>query len=489
MIPLLISLLPIGNTGDLAPHGFGVENTYTITSVMELLEPADPAVMTDAYQDAVLIGRSGGVAKVSVTYFPMNDAVRQKRLNMYASKATDLHRYLASTTTCNWDAQTRKTLLLGLAKAGIVPPPTPTVEYVQKVADWAMNNSRFDGDPNAMPVDWYVSFRNHKPWVDPRLRHDFEAAKGKDVSDASAFGHQLFGNQMIANACHGACTSSSVYLATVFRALGVPTRILYFVPPCDGNDATQLSMLRKAITNHVINDIVLSGVAGATGFANHMFNEVWVEGRWRRLNYNRLDQEVADRNYLGLLTHISTCADIEESHLAESWATRSAEWPNVASRLSSVNPYRLIAVSDHWGKNAKKDNPEVASLKTGTVIKVAWRDTPDFKAMLFGNPAPENVDLFIFTKEWLPTRNYIQMREFIQGASHTFELRAPGQPPVRVEYAGLNVNTSDERCYGFRVALDDRVKLRQGISYGMTPIQAGSLNRWVVPPDIEVRVP
>lgn len=487
MIALAFALLTLGNP--LAPHGLGVENTYTITSVMDVLPPADPAVMTDAYQDTVVIGRKGDLIRVSVTYFPMDDAVRQQRLRRYASQPSDLSRYLASTTTCNWDADTHNELVAELRRAGIAPSAAPTANYVQRVAAWAMESSRFDGNPSAMPPDWFVSFKNHRPSVAPELRHDFDTAKGKGVSDAAVFAHQLFGKQMIAGHCHGACTSSAIYLATIFRALGVPARILYFIPPCDGNDDSQVSMLRKAITNHRLNDVVISGASGATGFANHMFDEVWVEGRWRRLSYDRMDQEIADRNYLGLLTHIATYADIEESHLAETWGKRSTEWPNVTPKLSSVNPYRLVAVCDHWGSNASGDNPETPRLKTGTVVKVAWKGTADFNAMLFDHAPPKDLDLMLFTKEWIPSRDYMQMREFMSGASRTMELRAPGQPAIQLEYSDWNFNTSTDRSYGFHVLGADRAKLRHDITYRLVPIQASTVNRWIIPEDLIVRYP
>src|ERR1044071_6498518 len=109
---------------------------------------------------------------------------------------------------------------------------------------------------------------------------------------------------------HGSCTSSSVYLTTIFRALGIATRIVFCIPPFDANDPKQAEMFYGAIHHHGVRETVRNAIDGMSGFANHLFNEVYVGGRWVRLNYSTLGQPILDARYFGLLTHIMTCSDL-----------------------------------------------------------------------------------------------------------------------------------------------------------------------------------
>ena len=67
---------------------------------------------------------------------------------------------------------------------------------------------------------------------------------------------------------------------------------------------------------------LLQGLSGAKGYANHTFNEVFVGGRWVRLNERTLGQNTLDVHVMGLLTHVNTFNDLSEVPLAETWGKR-----------------------------------------------------------------------------------------------------------------------------------------------------------------------
>jgi hypothetical protein len=151
-------------------------------------------------------------------------------------------------------------------------------------------------------------------------------------------------------------------MATVLRALGLPTRIVFFVPPADGNDPQQVQMLLAAVHHHAVHKAIrhaLTSKDESGGFVCHIFNEVFVGNRWVRLNFDELGQNTLDEDYLGLMTHILTTASLAEVPLAETWGVRDAAYPNVRPALSSQNPYRLLKVSDHFGARKAIANPEV----------------------------------------------------------------------------------------------------------------------------------
>ncbi|MDR3692216.1 MAG: transglutaminase domain-containing protein [Fimbriimonas sp.] len=464
----------------LSAHGLGVENTYTITTVVKILRPCEPAAMTDPYQDVKVLSDDHGCLTLSITYFPLNDRVRAMRNRAYATKPGDLDRYLRPSVTCNWNPQMRNKLIGDLSKAGIRPGELKPADLVKAVARWAFQTSSFAGNSSAMPSDWYVAFDGTGPHVFAPTRNAFEQSKSDAKwKDRDVFNHQLFGRQMFERRCHGACTSSSIYIATILRALGIPTRILYFIPPCDANDPTQVKILASSISRRATRQTIIDGVQGATGFANHMFDEVWIDGRWRRLNYSDLDQEIVDGNYLGLMTHIDTCADISETHLAETWGLRTERWPKVQVRLSSINPYQLIAAKDHWGKYAVREDRAPSELTSATVIGVLWPGTADYRELIPDDSQLPKTDLFLEIKEWIANRNYMQLREFIAGADPHFILRSPGHSDVGIHYNGLNCNNSTVR--GFAMNFDDAgSKLAPGVAYTLVPRNDGAPHPWRV---------
>src|SRR5207237_4897401 len=124
----------------------------------------------------------------------------------------------------------------------------------------------------------------------------------------------------------------------------------------DGTDPAQVALVEKGLAhNHVRRD-AFQGVLASGGFTSHTFCEVFVGGRWRRLNYTTLGQNVLEPRYLGLMIHAHTFRDLSEANLAATWGTRYAK-----GRRDDVfrhgNPYRLMEVSDHFGKYAREANP------------------------------------------------------------------------------------------------------------------------------------
>ena len=470
-----------------APHGQGVEDTYTITTVVKVLRPCDPSVMTDPYQDVKVLSDDGTCFTLSITYFPLNDKVRALRSQLYATKPGDLDRYLRPTVTCNWDAEMRAKLLIDLKQSGIDPASLKPAELVYRVSEWAFHTSAFAPNSEAMPSDWFVAFKASGPQVYPPTRDGFQKSKSNpNWTDKDVFDHQLLGRQMFESRSHGACTSSSIYLATILRALGVPTRILYFIPACDANDPNQIKILGDAISRRVTRQTVVDGVQGATGFANHMFNEVWVDGRWQRLNYSKLGQEIVDGSYLGLMTHIDTCADISETHLAETWGLRSERWPEVPVKLSSVNPYQLIAAADHWGSKAIHDNPPTNEFTQATVIELLWPGTASFRELVPDDPHLPKTDLFLTIKEWNPNRSYVQLRDFISRADPHFVLRSPGHPDVSLQCNGLDCNTADKRGFGMRFDDPAGSHLVPGATYTLVPRNKDASHLWKVMDGLKV---
>ena len=211
---------------------------------------------------------------------------------------------------------------------------------------------------------------------------------------------------------------------------------------------------------------------GEPGFTNPVFNEVWVGRKWVRLNYDRLGQSILDKNYLGLMTHVYTTLDVSEVPFPATWGARYAL--HAGPKLSSDNPYGLLSAHDDLKPGLTLDNPPVPALTTATVIAVLKPGDPHVEA----GQLPTGVDGLLQTKEWIPDQNFIQLRDFLDGAGHVFILQADGHPDVRAKITGFNVDNGNGSFQAFGIHLES--PLIQGVTYKLVPQNDGHSHTWQV---------
>jgi hypothetical protein len=282
-------------------------------------------------------------------------------------------------------------------------------------------------------------------------------------------------------------------MATVMRALGIPTRIVFCIPPIDGNDRAQHDMFLNAIHHHGVRATLHHGLPMSEhGFTNHLFNEVFVGNRWVRLNYDRLGQDNLNANYFGLLTHVFTTDSLSHVPMPETWGRRIALYPNVEPKLSSINPYRLLKVSDHFGKFANVANPEAPDdeLRKVTINSAFWIDAPprDLEGKL--TKGARNTDFFVGIAEYIP-QFPLQLHEFLERASHKFVLEAPGRPLIHATANGWNITMpSGKDIYqliALRIDPEDRGQMTAGAAYQIRPVSDNQTYFWTVKDDIALQ--
>jgi hypothetical protein len=480
------------------------EFTYTITEVVRVLKPCNPAAMNDDYQDVRVLSRDADSYTLEVTLYPLNtnaDAIGED-FNWRRDDA-GMTRYLKPTVTCNWDARMQSELVAELRQDGIDPDRLSDKQLVTQVSAWAMKTSKFEELYQGNPIDWFVDFPNGKPEVYPPLRTSFDAARpDPSWSDEKMLDRELYGKSMFAAKVHGSCTSSAIYLATIFRALGIPTRILYFIPPADYNDPAQRAMLLSGIHHCGVRAAVaqaLAAASGGAGFCNHMYDEVFVGGRWARLNYDKLGQNIVDPNYNGLMMHIDTCADISETDLARTWGVRGAKYPGVTPRLTSVNPYQLISISDHFGRWSHVPNPYVEykpfEYTTVTINGVYPPNTAQYAELITDDFLTKTLkpnklvpDFMIGIAE-APQGAGLPMREFLGRASNRFTLHSPGHPDVGIACNSVNCNDNKLQAFGAAIAPADRGNIVPGAVYTIEPINTSTKYKWTVGPGVTFTAP
>jgi Transglutaminase-like superfamily len=461
------------------------EDTYTITSVIQVLNPVRAADMADDFQDARVIAEDEASATLEITYYPLYQPVVGENPNWRRDDAgmTD---DLKPGPTANWDEPMQRDLLAELRAANIDPDKLTDRELVRRVSRWAMQRA---SSTQAFAI-WCVYFPDGRPAVYPDLRSAFDHQKPNATwSDVQMFEQEVLGRSLFYNKVHGSCTSSAVYLSTIFRALGLPTRLVICIPPFDPNDETQAEKFYAAIHHHSARETVRTALTGMKGFDNHVFNEVYIDRHWVRLNYSTVGQPVLDAHYFGLLTHIYTCSDLSEAPLASTWGMRYFQYPAGQPKLSSVNPYRLISVEDHFGANARVENPAVPKAEewqTATIIGLYQKGSSMVPAGVDRAWERNRTDFLIAVREWVPGRNYVQMREFESRASHDFLLVAPNHPDVRLKLSGqkFSAGNGSFQTFGAQVVPADRVKLDRGVAYRIRPLNTSDTYRWQVADDL-----
>jgi hypothetical protein len=273
------------------------------------------------------------------------------------------------------------------------------------------------------------------------------------------------------------------------------------VPPADPKDDAQVDALLRTIRlNATTRDALASAYEHMRGsFSDHLFNEVFVGGRWARLNYDVLGQNIVDAHYLGLMTHVATFRDVSEMDLPHRWGRRFGLGENDAPILSSSNPYMLIhSQGEHVGRFAHLDETPAASgaaappaapaeLTTVTIMEVMPPDAPSVPAFARGK-APS--DVLIRIAEWLPAQDYHQMRAFEARAGHTFVLKLPKHPDVRLELDHQKFSSGDGtfQVFGARIVAEDRPKVVPDATYTLEPANTSTTYRWTVNPGLVVRL-
>ena len=116
------------------------EDTYTITPVIQLLQPANPADMNDDFQGARVLAQDKDSCTVERTYYPLYRPAIGENPNWRADDAS-MPEYLRPAPAENWDEAMRRDLSAELGQAGIAPDRLTDKQLVEQVSKWAMHRS------------------------------------------------------------------------------------------------------------------------------------------------------------------------------------------------------------------------------------------------------------------------------------------------------------------------------------------------------------
>jgi Transglutaminase-like superfamily len=454
------------------------EFTYSVRSVIKVMEPVRIDCLNDDYQDARVVSRGKGFLELEVVHYPLNTVGDSVAANPnWKIDNVGFEENLRPGVTTNWDEAMRRDLIAALKADGIDPDRLDDKEVVTRVAAWLMKRSTFTN----MFGTHYIHFPSGKAAVYPGLEAKFASDKGDPSwTTEEQFERELFGRSMFAKRSHGTCTSTAVYLTTALRALGIPTRMVLALPLVDGTDPGQVAKVRNNLHHHRVRRTVLLGVSAAAGYANHTFNEVLVGGRWVRLNYSKLGQNALDAQLMGLLTHVNTFNDLSEVPLAATWGKRYALGERDGVFRHS-NPYRAEEVSDHFGKYAQIDNPETPEHRTLTISRAYRPDSPEcpafIKRSLEGRSNGES-HVLLHADEWFADEPYMQYKLFVLAAPKEFLLRAAGRADVRGRVNGTFTNPPDVHEIDVVISASEYAAMATSVDYELVALPDAAGYAW-----------
>jgi len=369
------------------------EYTYSVRTILQFMPPFNEAALNDDYQDARVLEERADYIELEVIHYPFSKTSKSVDSNPdWQRDYAHMTEYLRPDVTTNWDAKMRQDLLAELQADGILIDKLTDKQVVERISSWLMKRSR---SLDKVFTTYYVHFPNGQPSVYPGLEGAFGREFDRDKKNyewtmEQHFDHELLGRSMFYNKTHGSCTSFAIYLTTVLRALGIPTRMVIVIPVVDASNKEQLGLVKERIAHNKVRETMLAGLRrSGKGFTAHTFNEVYVGNRWRRLNYNKLGQPILDPHLFGLHTHLYTFTDWSEADLTRTWGWRYAKGQTDAIFKDS-NPYSAVTISDLFGCHSNIPNPPFA---TQDLPLSSGSKPPNIYIL---SPSPPNLDFSVF---------------------------------------------------------------------------------------------
>lgn len=468
--------------GDGIPDGDWDERrewTYTLRTIVRVMPLPGLDAICDDQQDARVLSRTARFVELEVIHYPLNtagSAIGSRR--QWRSDVAALTAWTKTTPACNWDEAMRKDVIRSLAKDGIQVDELDDRALVERVSAWAMSRSRSNG----LFTTYHVHFPDGRPAIFPGLEDDFRRRKvDPSWTDKEVFARDCLGKGMYERRTRGSCTSSAVYLATLLRALGMPTRIVLAIPAVDASDTKQLGQLNRHVRHHHVRNIALGTIRQLGGsFAAHTYNEVWVNGRWRRLNYARLGQPNLDANCMGLLTHVHVARDLSDLGLAASWGKRYVKGERDAEFKGS-NPYRALVVSDRFGVHGEIDNPGPPPVLR--ITRAYWFHSEERPTNIPADAFDENDGSGHVLVHVEYDGSWHQMNDVYDRVDRTFALVAPGQKSVPA-FAAVG-------CWGrefyLRIPPEALKTMTRGVAYRLVAANGSKGWKWGVGPGVTLK--
>ncbi len=381
------------------------EFQITIRSVVQVMRPVTPDHLCDDYQDARVLDETADHVELEVIHYPYNTVASAIEGNRnWRRDAARMKEWTAPGPTADWTPELRKQLVAALREDGIDVESAglDDKKLVEQAARWLCQHAKHH--------DAFTTFvtafdAQGRPFVPKDLVPALETEPG---AMAKLWERDLSARGMFTHGTRGSCTSSAIYLNGCLRALGIPTRIVLCIPVVDANDEQELRMLERGLDHAGLRAQIVPAIAQLKdSWASHTFNEVYVGGRWRRLNYDKLGQDILEPGMFGLMTHVATFSDWADAKTADTIGRRQT-LKRYDDLFGGPNPYSTITLRTEVGPHCDLPQAKQPQALTARLTAAHWGD---------GEDAPKEI------RDWFAERKVFGMVVRVEGVADGAALR------------------------------------------------------------------
>jgi beta-lactamase regulating signal transducer with metallopeptidase domain len=286
------------------------EYTYTIRAVCEIRPPSNMEMINDLYQDARPFEKKATLKDarvVEVLIFPFAKAHIYSQ--PYPKKNLDkkLKEYIKPTVSMNYSPEMKEQI------DNIVEGSATDVEAIEKMLQWM--NRKTELVRELPHWEYFHIIDDEIAWHKP---------VGDSQRDERFLETNFLGDSMFKKKVHGTCSSTAILRGTIFRAAGLPTRLVQTLPLI-----TRYSEDSEPLADRLHMREMAKGYTWGpgSGGANHTYNEVFLNNRWVRV-----DNSIGTGPFVG------------DKLFVKAWS--SADWNNVKEEWNNKRCFRALDVSD-----------------------------------------------------------------------------------------------------------------------------------------------
>ncbi len=289
---------------------------------------------------------------VEVVQYPYNGngyAIESNR--NWKQDYASMKEWLSPGLTTTYDAKMTKDIIDTLAKRGIRIDRMTDKQVVEAVSKYLLNE--FTAVREHSPISYFVTVKNGVPTIDDRFLREpglVQTAQELGCTVKELPSRMFNAKSMWYMTEYGACSSYATLQAGVLKAIGIPTRLIETIPQSEHYIYDNWTKRLNFSNGEVLNDIIIGIEPRA--FTDHWYNEVFVGGRWVRLNYATLGQNTYDpsSSFFGLAMATKIQKDVTDRIETE---TKGSFWTRTKRNILGGivnNPFKSIKLYDQIGK-------------------------------------------------------------------------------------------------------------------------------------------
>ena len=337
------------------------EYQYVIRSVVQVMKPVTGEYLTDDYQDARVLDETDQFVELEVIHYPFNQVAESIRADedwrrTIRREELGLEPWLAPGPTSDWTHELRAEIFAELSIDGIDAQQLNDRELAEQVSSWLLRRAPSNDGFSTFATAFDSQGR---PYIPEDLRP--HVGRESALTPEQQWEREISAAGMFRNKTRGSCSSSSIYLSGCLRAVGLPARTILCIPVVDAGDEEEMAMVSRLQQPAVRTRLTRALEPLKNSWASHTYNEVFVGGRWRRLNYNKLGQNIYDPNLFGLMTHVATFRDWADARMHATIGRRQTLGGN--DQFGGNNPYSTISLRDQVGEHCALEFPELGPRK------------------------------------------------------------------------------------------------------------------------------